>query len=139
MIPNIIKFFNGGEIPIFQNSGKINWRNKTGYIEDPYTNQRGLTTQYSYGDVQKDENGFTYRDSRLQYNSPTGDAGTNYVREYKPNWKYNRYVRKYGKPLAPHVWTNHYSDGTKSTETFGYTPEQIDSLSTYFNTFGSLK
>ena len=122
---------------MFQNSGKINWRNKTGYIEDPYTNQSGLTTQYSYGDVQKDENKLTYRDSRLQYTTPDNSVQTNYVREYKPNWRYKRYVKKYGHPTQPHMWTNHANDGTTSTDTFGYTPEQIDSLTTYFNTLGS--
>ena len=124
---------------MFQNSGKINWRNKTGYVEDPYTNQSGLTTQYSYGDVQKDENGFTYRDSRLQYNTPTGGTETNYVRKYEPNRRYKQYVKRYGHPNEPHVWTKHNSDGTTLTDTFGYTPEQIDSLKTYFDTFGSLQ
>jgi hypothetical protein len=138
MIPDIIKFFNGEGIPMFRNSGKIDWRNKTGYVEDPYTNQSGLTTQYSYGDVQKDENKFIYRDSRLQYTTPDNSVQTNYVREYKPNWRYKKYVKKYGHPTQPHMWTNHANDGTMSTDTFGYTPEQIDSLTTYFNTFGSL-
>lgn len=74
-----------------------------------------------YGKLMTDENGLSYRDIReSNWNSANNELNQNFYREYIPNNKYKRLVKKGWQP----------SD---------YSQEQKDSLTTNFNqTFGNL-
>lgn len=136
MIPDIIKFFNGGGIPIFQNSGKLyGWDNPEAHSSPILSERRGVTRQ-DLGAIQTDENGLQYRDIRTNtWDSGSGDKNyfTLIERVYNPNQK--GYKKAIKKGLIPYMSSNEKTEwGTiGNRDTYGYTHEQADSLYNYFN------
>jgi hypothetical protein len=136
MIPDIIKFFNGGGIPMFQNSGKVyGWDNPEAHSSPILSERRGVTRQ-DLSAIQTDENGLQYRDIRTNEWEPgSGDKNyfTSIERVYNPNQK--GYKKAVKKGLIPYMSSGERTEWgtTGNRDTYGYTHEQADSLHNYFN------
>lgn len=134
MVPDIIKFFNGGETPMFQNSGKLyGWNNLEAH-SSPIISERIGVTQQDWGDVQTDDNGLQYRDIRIRQKEALGnDFSTEITRIYNPNQK--GYKRAIKKGLIPHMSSSERTEFGKvgDRSNIGYTKEQADSLHNVFN------
>lgn len=135
MIPDIIKFFNGEGIPMFQNSGKLGWDNPEAHRIPAHSARNGVFQQ-DWGEIQTDENGLQYRDVRYnQWAQGSGNQNysTSIERVYNPNQKGYKKANKKG--LIPHMSSSeHTSWGeTGMRDNYGYTTEQADSLHNRFN------
>lgn len=135
MIPDIIKFYNGGDIPIFQNSGKLGWDNPSAHRIPAHSARNGVYQQ-DWGETQTDENGFQYRDVRYNW-WQQGTGNQNYStwieRVYNPNQKGYKKANKKG--LIPYMVSSEKTDWgvTGDRDNYGYTTEQADSLHNRFN------
>lgn len=135
MIPDIIKFFNGGDIPIFQNSGKLGWDNPSAHSIPAYSERAGVYQQ-DWGEIQTDENGLQYRDvryNRWQPGSSSQNYSTTIERVYNPNQKGYKKANKKG--LIPYMTSSEKTDWgvVGNRDNYGYTAEQADSLHNRFN------
>lgn len=134
-LPAILKFLGGGEVPIFQNSGKLGWDNPSAHRIPAHSARNGVFQQ-DWGEIQTDENGLQYRDIRYnRWNQGTGNQNysTSIERVYNPNQKGYKKALKRG--LIPHMTSSENMEwGEMSNrDNYGYTVEQADSLHTKFN------
>lgn len=133
MIPDIIKFFNGGGIPMFQNSGQLgsfyttDWKRNNSYQTETSQDRGGGISQKDYGEILTDENGVPYRDVRTRRSSVLSEnpVDVSFEREYDTNSKMYKKAVKRG-------WRNP-GMFTTNNQAYGYTPEQVDSLTTHFD------